>query len=217
MNLELHHFFILVEPKAEVAELLLSLGMTEREKNRKHEGQGTSNRCFDFSNGTLELLWVHDEEEALNGPGRELNFPERKRNLEASPFGIILNRKDNVILDVPFKGWKYNPTYFSHLNSPWFFHVGVNSRNLVEPLCFYIPFVDPEVATENIEQSTFKCISEVKIYTPSSLVSDTLKVVDKADRLSILNGDHLMEITFDEHSCGLTKDLRPDIPVIIHW
>ncbi len=70
MNLELHHFFILVKPGAEVTELLSSIGMREGTRN-KHEGQGTSNRRFNFSYGTLELLWIHDEEEALNGPGRD--------------------------------------------------------------------------------------------------------------------------------------------------
>lgn len=43
MNIELHHFFILVKPGGEVAELLSSIGMQEGTRN-KHEGQGTSNR-----------------------------------------------------------------------------------------------------------------------------------------------------------------------------
>ena len=42
MDLELHHVFILVKPRGEVAELLSSIGMREGTRN-KHEGQGTSN------------------------------------------------------------------------------------------------------------------------------------------------------------------------------
>ena len=40
MNLELDHVFILVEPQAKVADLLLAQGMHEGLGN-KHPGQGT--------------------------------------------------------------------------------------------------------------------------------------------------------------------------------
>ena len=95
MNLELHHFFILVKPSGEVADLLSLLGMPEGTRN-KHEGQGTSNRRFNFSNGTLEILWVHDVQEAMDGPGRDMFFPERVGSPTACPFGLIFNRKDNA-------------------------------------------------------------------------------------------------------------------------
>lgn len=215
MKLELHHFFILVEPEAKVAELLVSLGMKEGARN-KHEGQGTSNRRFNFSNGTLEFIWVHDTEEALNGPGRDMLFPERAKNPAASPFGILLNRKDNDSLSMPFDGWKYQPDYFE---PPWAFHVGANSSNLLEPLCIYMPFIDPELSiSHKIASGTNKSITQVHIYTPSEPLSDVLEFANMADRLSIAHGEqHLMEITFDEGMTCRSNDLRPDLPVIIHW
>ena len=214
MNLQLDHFFILVEPEAKVADLLVSLGMQEGTRN-KHNGQGTSNRRFYFSNGMLEFLWVHDAEEAIKGPGRELLFPDRAKDPAASPFGVILHRRDNSSLEIPFEGWKYQPVYF---DPPWAFHVGTNSSNLLEPLCFYVPFVEPELSTCKTEEGTFKSISKVHIYTPSEPISDVLGVADTADRLSIDYGNqHLMEITFDDQQCGCSRDLRPDIPLVIHW
>lgn len=216
MKLELNHFFILVEPEAKVAERLVEMGMLEGTGNI-HEGQGTSNRRFYFSNGMLEFLWVHDAAEAVNGPGREMHFPERATNPIASPFGVILHRKDNTTLEMPFEGWKYQPDYFE---PPWAFHVGANSSNLLEPLCFYVPFLEPKPATSNTkpEEGIFKSISKVHIYTPSEPLSNVLAVVDSAERLSIEHGEtHLMEVTFDEHRHGRSRDLRPDIPLIIHW
>lgn len=214
MNLELDHFFILVEPEAKVAELLVSLGMQEGTRN-KHDGQGTSNRRFYFSNSMLEFLWVHDADEAIKGPGRELLFPERAKDPSASPFGVILQRKDNSSLEMPFNGWKYQPDYF---NPPWAFHVGANSSNIIEPLCFYVPFVEPEPVVRETEAGTFKSISKVHIYTPSEPLSAVLGVANTADRLSIDHGKgHLMEITFNDQQRGCSKDLRPDIPLIIHW
>lgn len=214
MNLELDHFFILVEPEAKVAESLVSLGMREGSRN-KHQGQGTSNRRFYFSNGMLELLWVHDEEEANNGPGRNLNFPQRVIDPVASPFGIILHRKDNSSLEMPFKGWKYQPEYF---DPPWAFHIGANSTNLLEPLCIYVPFIEPNSTARNVEDGLFKSITKVQIYTPSTPLSDVLEVANTADRLSIdYSNEHLMEVTFNDRQGGSSRDLRPDVPLIIHW
>lgn len=212
MRLELDHIFILVEPEAEVADLLLSLGMVES-FSRTHQGQGTSNRRFEFSNGMLEFLWVRDPEEAMTGPARDLLIPERAESPTSSPFGIILQRKDNTPLNTPFAGWKYQPEYFE---PPMSFHVGVNSSNLLEPLCIYAPFIEPCV--RETEEGTFKSISNVKIYTPVKKPSEVLAEVHKAERLSLAYGDqHLMEVTLDENIRGLSKDFRPDIPLIIHW
>jgi len=214
MNLELHHFFILVKPGAKVAKLLSSIGMYEGTRN-KHEGQGTSNRRFNFSNGTLELLWVHNEEEALNGPGRDMFLPERASDKTASPFGVILNRKDNTSLEMPFEGWKYEPVYFQ---PPWAFHIGANSNNLIEPLCVYMPFIEPGMSSGSDENTDIGSISKVKVYTPAEPMSNVLDILNTADRLSIEHGDeHLLEVTFDDNKAGLSKDLRPDIPLIVHW
>lgn len=214
MNIELHHFFILVKPGAEVAELLSSIGMCEGTRN-KHEGQGTSNRRFNFSNGTLELLWVHDEEEALHGPGRDMFLPERVNNKAASPFGVIFNRKDNDSVKIPFEGWEYNPVYFQ---PPRSFHIGANSKNILEPLCVYMPFIEPEISNGSDENTIINSISYVKIYTPVEPMSNVLSIVNTADRLSIEHGDeHLMEVIFDDNKSGFSKDFRPNIPLIVHW
>lgn len=212
VNLELDHVFILVEPAAKVADLLVSLGM-EESFSRDHQGQGTSNRRFEFSNGVLEFLWVRDVDEALNGPGCDLALPQRADNSDASPFGLILSRKDNSTLEMPFPGWRYQPDYFP---APMAFHVGVNSGNLLEPLCIYVPFMEPK--TRESEKGTFKSLSQMQIYTATDELSDVLTVAGQSDRLSVACGDqHLMEITLDENARGLSKDFRPDIPLIIHW
>ncbi|MBV1874276.1 MAG: hypothetical protein KUG80_05830 [Gammaproteobacteria bacterium] len=212
MNLELDHFFILTNSGSEIGDLIASLGV-EESFSRDHEGQGTSNRRFPVSNSMLELLWVRDAEEARNGPGKDLLFPERIDNKGASPFGLIFRRKNNLGSSQPFDGWEYQPDYF---DPPMAFHVGKNSGQLHEPLCIYVPFVEP--AERKIDKGTFRSISKVKISVPSECMSDTLLKAGNSDGLEIVSGEeHLMEVTFNVGACGFSKDLRPVSPLIIYW
>ncbi|MBL4796081.1 MAG: hypothetical protein JKY50_01565 [Oleispira sp.] len=228
MKLALDHFFIIVEPEAKVASLLVELGL-EESFSRDHLGQGTSNRCFSFSNSKLELLWLRDEEEANTGPAKGLRFPERSANAlgadSASPFGLIFNRKastsestkESSDLKMPFNGWSYQPDYFP---APMAFHVGSNSENLIEPLCIYIPFMDPLEKQVDLvsEKGKFKSISNVHIHVPVESLSPELLIASQSDGLTIECGDeHLMEVTFDKKTCGLSEDLRPDLSLILHW
>lgn len=212
VNLELDHLFILTDKPKEAGDILVSMGLKES-FSRNHEGQGTSNRRFEFSNGMLEILYVRDNEEANNGPARNLRFSERVLKTNASPFGIILTRKDDLDLDMPFGGWKYQPNYFE---PPSAFHVGNNSEILEEPLCIYVPFIDP--IDRKVDEGVFKSISHVQVFVPLVAFSETLHTIQSADRLQIEHGsDHLVVVTLDNGRRGLSNDLRPDLPLIINW
>ena len=217
MNLELDHVFILVKPEARVADLLIAKGFEEGTRNI-HPGQGTSNRRFFFSKVMLEFIWVRDAEEAENGAGRDLRFPQRDTNPAASPFGIILRRKDSIDSQsskMPFNGWSYQPTYFEPPNA---FHVGANSVNISQPLCIYVPFSLPKSSVNKGKINSSFAISNVCIHTPSIERSEVLEVVDRADRLSIQYGkEHLMEMVFNDRSSGKVVDFRPEIPLIMYW
>lgn len=217
MNLELDHVFILVKPEARVANLLIAKGFEEGTRNI-HPGQGTSNRRFFFRNGMLEFIWVHDAEEAENGSGRDLRFPERDLDSAASPFGVILQQKDGVNLEtskMPFDGWSYQPIYFEPSNA---FHVGSNSVNTPEPLCIYVPFTLPKSSVNKGKINSSFAISNVCIHIPSADRNEVLEAVDRADRLSIqYSKEHLMEMVLNDRSSGKVVDFRPEIPLIMYW
>ena len=212
MDLELDHVFILTDKLKVAGDLLVSMGLDES-FSRDHKGQGTSNRRFSFSNGMLEILYVRDREEANNGPARNLRFPERIEKESASPFGIVLTRINDSNLGMPFSGWKYQPDYFEPPNA---FHVGDNSEILEEPLCIYVPFVGPVRRIE--ETGTFKSISNVKVFVPLEKMSDALRTLQLADRLEIeIGSEHMVMLTLNNGRSGLSKDLRPVLPLIINW
>ncbi|EDX82736.1 hypothetical protein S7335_1039 [Synechococcus sp. PCC 7335] len=204
----------MVEPEAQVGDRLLEHGFREGPSNT-HSGQGTANRRFYFANGMLELIWVRDTDEARNGPGRNLHFSERAEDPSASPFGVIfVPCKVNVSHDMPFPGWHYQPAYFP---LPKGFHVGANSKTLLEPLCFYFPFHNPGVPRPQSHRNP-QTISEVIISTPSTDTQGVLALASQTDRLSMRSGhEHLLEITLDHHASGRTEDYRPALPLILRW
>jgi hypothetical protein len=214
MNLKLDHVFILVEPEAKVANRLLEHGFREGPRNT-HPGQGTANRRFYFANGMLELIWVQDADEARNGPGRSLYFAERAEDPTASPFGVIfVPDEDDVSLGMPFSGWHYQPAYFP---PPKGFHVGANSQNLGEPLCFYFPFQDPGMPRPQPTRNP-QMISEIVISTPSTDTEGVLALASQVERLSVRSGqEHLMEITLDGGALSRMEDFRPALPLILRW
>jgi len=197
-----------------VADCLLEQGFREGPSNT-HPGQGTANRRFYFANGMLEFLWVRDANEANTGPGRDLRFLERATDPTASPFGIIfIPATDQASLTMPFPGWHYQPDYFP---PPKGFHVGANSKNLMEPLCFYFPFPDSEVPNPQPHRNPQK-MNEIVISTPSTDTEGVLALASQADHLSMrLGQEHLMEIMLNHHDAGRTEDYRPALPLILHW
>lgn len=163
----------------------------------------------------MELLWVHDEKEAKSGPEKGMCLAERAGDQRASPFGVIFNRKDDASQEMPFDGWKYQPVYFQ---PPWSFYVGSNSKNINEPLCVYMPFIEPGMPKGIGENELFKVVSKVTVYTPSNPLSNVLHKVNTADRLLVKNSNsHLMEVVFNENKAGLSHDFRPDIPLVVRW
>lgn len=219
MSLVLNHCFILTAPGAAIADALVELGLTET-GSRVHAGQGTANRCFHFANGMLEFLWVHDEDEARQGPGQGLRLADRANNPDASLFGLILHRSDDDGPEPPFSGWAYQPDYFPEGKA---FHIGANSDDISEPLCIYLPFLSPQAVPEPNSQSeagsqAFDWISQVIVYTPQASPSETLEIAGNAVWLQ-LKGDmeHRMEIVFDDHRQDKRHDFRPAIPLVVYW
>ena len=213
MGINLDHFLILTEPAAPQAELLTSIGLVEGTPNT-HPGQGTANRRFFFSNAMLELAYIRDADEAAQGPARGLHFGERANDAGASPFAIVVRRTADS-RDDPFPGWRYYPEYFSR---DQYFHVGENSDVLEEPLCICMPVMPPAPASQPPPMEPFTEVTELRVSVPADRPSAVLKTIGQCARITLTLGEpHHMEIVFNEAEEGRSKDLRPDLPLLICW
>jgi hypothetical protein len=115
MALYLHHVFVCVSANAPEADALITAGFVEGSGN-VHAGQGTANRRFFFQRGFLELLWVHNDEEAQSDLSAPTRLWDRFTQIDhANRFGLCF-ASDSQTLDASgfaFPTRRYQPDYLS--------------------------------------------------------------------------------------------------------
>lgn len=218
--MELDHVLICAPVGASAADRLLEAGFIEGTPNR-HPGQGTANRRFFFYNAFLEFIWVEDENEAQT----DLVAPTRLwqrwnwRETGFSPFGICLRLGGDQA--VPFEALDYSPPYLPTGASIPIATATTDS----EPMIFVNtmstrPADLPDDARQPLDHPNgARQISHVRIGSPASTeASEPVLLLSRAGFVSLgQSREHLIEISFDEKRQGQSLDLKPDLPVVLHW
>lgn len=223
MTFEFDHLFILTDIGASEANRLSSFGLVEG-GSRIHHGQGTANRCFFFHNAMLELLWIHDPEEAKSEPIHLTRLWERStnRNNGACPFGICLRPAKGSEDTFAFSSWAYRPPYLSETIS---IAVGTNNDVLTEPMLFQISFGQrPDrysgQKSQPLEHGVgLREITRVELVSPAANnPSPELQAVLETNQLKLRIGtEYFVELGFDGEVQGQQVDFRPGLPLIISW
>lgn len=223
MTFEFDHLFILTDIGASEANRLSSFGLVES-ASRIHHGQGTANRCFFFHNAMLELLWIHDPEEAKSEPIHQTRLWERStnRNNGACPFGICLRPAKGSEDTVAFSSWAYRPPYLPETIS---IAVATNSDNLTEPMLFQIPW-GKRPDSSSAEKSPplnhgvgFREITRVELVSPAANnPSPELQAVIDTNQVKLrLGTEYFVELGCDGEVQRKLVDFRPGLPLIISW
>jgi hypothetical protein len=220
---ELDHVFICTAVGAPEADELRAIGLIEGTSN-VHPGQGTANRRFFFHNFYLELLWVHDEEEAKGEPVRPTHLWERWSKRMDGVCGLGFGFRPAVEGSVapPFGTWQYRPPY---LPEPLSIEIGTNSENLNEPMLFYLSFAGrpesymPERRQPMQQQVGLSELTRVELTTPhANVVSRELRAVVAAGLVELQREDeYLVTLAFDHERSGKRVDLRPSLPLLLTW
>lgn len=208
--MQIDHIFIRVKPGGQEAEVLRELGLSEGSGN-VHPGQGTANRRFFFANAFLELLWIADQEEICNEQTRPTMLHERLSAGEASPFGICFRPAAD------FPTWDYQPAYL-----PAGMKIGIaTDASLLEPMWFYSSTGKAPELFEGERRQPLQHTAGLHRITGLHCRLPSTASLSQAALASGIHfsggGEHLLEISFDNETRGLTRDLRPILPVIIRY
>jgi hypothetical protein len=225
--LELDHVFVIVDPGA-VAEAarLEEAGITVDEEVTEHTGQGTASRSVLFGGAYLELLWA-DSKVALV-PEKEA-LVERLRagrcagGAGPSPFGVGLRRSASAPAAVSFPTTAYRAAWMSADEPP--IELIDTSSDKGAVFLFIVP---PYIALPSWEQAArtsgparFEHRLGVARLTGVRVMTAARPALadDLASVLGLEFGEAetcLLEITFDGGVAGVTRDLRPGLPIVIH-
>lgn len=214
MTLSLDHIFIITTPGAAEAERLTELGFIEGNSNI-HPGQGTSNRRFFLDGFTIELLYISDIDEAANGAGQGLGILARSRDVEASPFGIVVRVSDPKTIPT-FPSWQYFPDYF---DGKMCFYVGDNSDQLKEPLCVCMPPTLPKSTAVPAEYANPGWqLTALELTVPIEKQSEALQHFAAMDQVRIeLGKTHKITMKFNHGAAGRIESLAPGLPLVLEW
>jgi hypothetical protein len=210
---ELDHIWIVVSPGAPERAALERAGLRIAPGVNRHEGQGTASVTVEFANFFLELMW-RDTGVAVS-PGLE-PVAERFRRRAAwrtswwSPFGIGLRRAAGAPDSLPFPTrpvratWMPPGTALEMLTAP---------SDSQEPSIWVVPQVMAAA-----RDSSGRRVTGARILTPGTAPVPALRLLDSLGVVRVSAGQAwLLELTFDHGRRGVAADLRPELPVLIHY
>ncbi|MEL6326874.1 MAG: hypothetical protein AAFQ61_08225 [Cyanobacteria bacterium J06626_23] len=218
--MELDHLFICTAIDAPAAKTLREFGLVEGTPNT-HLGQGSANRRFFFRNFMLELLWVHDVEEARTQP---IHLADRwlQRHTHC-PFGLCL--RPSASRQTPaFPTWDYHPPYLpSHLS----IQVGDNIANLAEPMLFFLAFghrpdrnlPEKQQPLDHHHRPSLQEVTRIAFTSPSfNAPSAALQALIATQLITVEPGDrHEVTLGFDHETQGQQTHFFPHLPLRFSW
>lgn len=196
----------------------------------RHDGQGTASITVEFENGYLELIYADDSVGVSeNGAVGKQRFIDRAnwRNTGEAPFGVQLARTAMTPSSFPFETWRISSEwmgageYLEMLTPrgsraltlsipPHATDVAANMRAIAAGGDDAAKFLHPNGARR---------ITGVRIVAPSADAlppSADFVNASGAARLEV-GHDWLMVLTLDGQRQRRSRDLRPELPLIVRY
>lgn len=219
------HVWIAVFPDARERDALEKAGFLISKETVHQEGQGTASITVEFQNAYLELIWPDSGVSVDPGLEKAAASYRLRMMWHTSgwcPFGLAFrwSSPTDSALPVP-----------SHTVSlPWLpngagLQVLTPKDDLKSPLLFVSPreLTDPEVQAGRAAQYPHPIgvgrVTAIRLVSPQEYKPiPALAYLTTQTQLTLGKGDQwLLEITFDGGKQKLSKDLRPELPLVIRY
>ncbi len=224
-HLAFDHVWIVVSPSAPEQAALERAGFQISPDINRHDGQGTASVTVEFQNAYLELIWP-DSTVAVS-PGMERaqeKFRQRMlwRTSGWCPIGVGLRRTSKSPDTFPFPTWSVAPAWLPKGSAIEILTPRDDTRS---PSLFITPAALTDTQEQAARAARFNHPIGVHTVTGVRLISPetyqpiaALTYLQKQGILSTGRGETwLLELTFDGGKKGKSKDLRPDLPLIVRY
>lgn len=228
-ELEFDHVWIVVTRDAPERAALEKAGLKISPDVNRHDGQGTASITADFQNSYIELMWPDPTVSVAPGAERGVEKFKNRMNWRTSgwcPIGIGLHRVGTAT-PLPFPTWTIAPDWMpkgtaieiltarDDTKSPSFFIepdvLAVKEKGKIDKN-------DPKAGALQHEIGVQR-ITEIRLVRPKGYQPvAAFAYLEKARIFQSSEGNEwAVEITFDGGQKSQTKDLRPDLPLVIHY
>jgi hypothetical protein len=221
-ELEFDHVWIVVTRDAPERTALERAGLKISSQVNRHDGQGTASITAEFLNSYIELMWPDPTVSVAPGAERGVEKFKNRMNWRTSgwcPISVGLHRV-GPSAPLPFPTWTIAPDWMPKGTA---IEILTARDDTKSPSLFIEPDVLSVEAQTNrkidnhpigVERITAIQIIKPKEYQPVPAFS----FVEKAGVFKSSEGTAwAIEVTFDGGRKAQTKDLRPDLPLIIHY
>jgi hypothetical protein len=223
--LEFDHIWIAVSPNAAERRALERAGFHISPDVNRHDGQGTASITVEFENAFVELIWV-DRGVPVTPELQRVTEKFRQRSAWRtsgwSPFGIGLRRTGSGNTALPVPTWPVTAAWLPRGSA---IEMLTPRDDTTSPSMF----ISPAALSDPMQQAArfarfghsngVHRITGVRLLTPAAYQPiSALQFLETANVLSVATAaEWTVELTFDSGAQHKQRDLRPDLPLVIHY
>ena len=228
--LTLNHAFIVVTTGAPERRALEKEGFRFAPTINRHDGQGTASITVELLNGFLELTYPDPTvpvSPAFQAGAEKFRLRSAWRETGYSPIAIVFNRTPGTPEKLPFATWKISPDWmekgtFMEMLTPkempkaisLSIHPAGTSEKENEMLAR-----DPVKGWMFLHPNGARRLTGLRVVAPSAdALPPAASYIAKLGPVKFDVGKQwLLEVTLDNGKQRKTKNLEPDLPMVIHY
>ena len=229
--LELTHAWIVVQTGAKERTSLEKAGFRIAPTVNRHDGQGTASISVEFLNGFLELMYPDPTvpvSPALQAGAEKFRLKSAWRENGYCPIGIVFDRTPATPESFPFPTWKITADWmdqgtFIEMLTPKGMPRSVSlsissharSTNAGENEALSR---DPVKGAMFLHPNGARRLTGMRVVAPGAdLLPPAASYIAGLGLVRFdLREQWLLDVTLDNGKQGVTKDLRPRLPMVVH-
>ncbi len=230
--LTLSHAWIVVTTGAKERSALEKAGFRIAPTINRHDGQGTASVTVELLNGFLELIYPDSTvpvSAALQAGAEKFRLRSAWRETGYSPIGIVFDRTSATPEKFPFPTWKISADW---MDTGTFIEM-MTPRGMSRAVSLSISSHPASTRERENEALARDSVSGEMFLHPNGARRLTgLRVVapgaDGFPPAAAYIAGHglvtfdvgrqwLLDVTFDRGAQGVTRDLQPELPMVIHY
>jgi hypothetical protein len=228
--LALSHVLVVVRTGAPERKALERAGFRIAPAINRHDGQGTASITVELRNGFLELMYPDSTvpvSPASQAGADKFRMKSRWRETGYSPIGIVFDRTPATPDTFPFPTWRISADWmekgtFIEMLTPKEMPRAVSLSISSHSESMHATEAEAREAGKDPmfrHPSGAQRLTRVRVVAPSAdcLPPAASYVAGHGLVKFDIGSQWLLDVTLDNGSKGVTKDLRPDLPMVLHY